>query len=115
MTTFAELDENDIVINVIVIEQEELNTGRWGNPNNFVQTSYNTDKGIHKKNGIPLRKNYAGKGMKYDRVRNMFVKPKPFPSWILNKDKGIYESPIPMPDISKNYIWNETSKTWDLI
>ena len=47
MAHFAQIDENNIVIRILVIEQEEINTGNWGNPNTWIQTSYNTRAGVH--------------------------------------------------------------------
>jgi len=52
----------------------------------WVQTSYNTYGGVHQLGGIPFRKNYAGKGDKYDKTRDAFISPKPYPSSVLNED-----------------------------
>ena len=114
MTHFAEIDSNGIVLRVIVAEQDFIDSGKVGDPNNWIQTSYNTREGIHSEGRTPLRKNYAGIGYKYDSNLDAFIPPKQFPSFVLNEVKGIYEAPIPMPDINKNYIWNEITKDWDL-
>jgi hypothetical protein len=50
------------------------------------QTSYNTRGGVHLTGGTPFRKNFAGKGYKYDEDRDAFIPPKPFNSWVLNED-----------------------------
>tara|TARA_R110002126_G_C10425947_1_gene497760 strand:- start:140 stop:487 length:348 start_codon:yes stop_codon:yes gene_type:complete len=110
MTHFAEIDNNGIVIRIIVSEQNFIDT--LSNKNKWVQTSYNTIEGIHVKGGIPLRKNYAGIGYKYDKVLDMFIPPKPYNSFILNKTKGIYESSIPMPINDKVYSWDEKTLSW---
>ena len=60
MAHFAQIDENHIVRQVLVIEQDVIDTGLFGDPNSFVQTSYNTVGGVHRLGGTPLRKNYAG-------------------------------------------------------
>jgi hypothetical protein len=112
MSHFAQLDSNNIVTQVLVIEQEVIDTGLFGDPNSFVQTSYNTFAGEHKLGGTPLRKNYAGIGYTYDKERDAFYSQKPFSSWILNEDTCIWESPIPMPDDDKQYAWNEETTSW---
>ena len=116
MSHFAKV-ENGIVTQVIVIEQDVLNTGHWGDPSLWVQTSYNTYGGVHKLGGTPLRKNYAGIGYTYDSQRDAFYTPKPYISWILNEDTCIWESPIPMPTDGTEkgvyYTWNESQLTWD--
>ena len=81
---FAELDSNGIVKRVIVIEQEMLNTGLWGDPTNWVKTS---NKGI-------IRKNYAGRGYKYDKNLDAFIPPKTDPDSILDVNKARWVKPI---------------------
>ena len=110
MSHFAKI-KNGIVTEVIVIEQDVLNTGLWGDPSACVQTSYNTYGGQHLE-GRPLRKNYAGVGYIYDSVRDAFYTPQPYPSWTLNEDTCYWEPPIPMPMDDKHYIWNEKSLSW---
>lgn len=116
MSHFAKV-ENGIVTQVIVIEQDVLNTGYWGDPSMWVQTSYNTYGGVHKLGGTPLRKNYAGIGYTYDKERDAFYAPKPFVSWVLNEESCLWEPPVPMPidGIEKGvfYTWNESHLTWD--
>ena len=116
MSHFAKV-ENGIVTQVIVIEQDVLNTGHWGDPNMWVQTSYNTYGGEHRLGGTPLRKNYAGIGYTYDAVKDAFYTPKPFVSWILNEDTCIWGPPVAMPTDGTEkgvyYTWNESQLTWD--
>ncbi len=59
MSHFAHVDENNIVTQVIVAEQDFINSGAVGDPSSWIQTSYNTYAGQHKNGGTPLRKNYA--------------------------------------------------------
>ena len=114
MTHFAEIDSNGIVIRVIVADQDFINSGKVGDPKNWIKTSYNTRGGIHKQGKTPLRKNYAGIGYTFDKIRNCFIPPKPYPSWILNEQTTNYESPTPMPKDGKNHRWNESTKTWEI-
>lgn len=121
MAHFAQIDENDIVIRVIVIDQDTLNTGLWGDPSTWVQTSYNTRGGVHygedgkPDGGSPLRKNYAGVGYVYDRTHDAFRPPQPFPSWTLDMDSFLWVPPVPMPLDGNPHIWHEDTKTWVLI
>lgn len=109
MAHFAEIDANNTVLRVIVAD-----TKGWCEDNlggTWVQTSYNTLGGEHKLGGIPLHKNYAGIGFKWDGTG--FFAPQPFPSWTLNPDTYLWESPVPMPTDEKLYKWNETDQKWD--
>jgi hypothetical protein len=110
MSHFAKV-ENGVVTQVIVIEQDVLNLGHWGDPASWVQTSYNTQGGVHKLGGTPLRKNYAGIGMLYDGVG--FHAPQPYPSW--TKDDATYQwsAPTPMPVVEgKRFTWDEPTLAW---
>jgi len=112
MAHYAKI-ENGIVVRVNVVEEDFFNanpdryTGQW------VQTSYNTQGGIHLLGGTPLRKNYAGVGMIYDDTRDAFYAPQPYPSWILNETTCYWESPVPYPNDENIYVWNEENQSWD--
>lgn len=112
MSHFAQIDENNIVTQVIVAEQDFINSGAVGDPSRWVQTSYNTSGGQHKNGGTPLRKNYAGIGYSYDVSRDAFIPPKPFNSWSLNEDTCWWEAPTPMPTDDKIYSWDEDNLSW---
>jgi hypothetical protein len=111
MAHFAKV-ENGLVTQVIVIDQETLNTGNWGDPTSWVQTSYNTQGGVHSLGGTPLRKNYAGIGYTYDSQRNAFIPPKPYASWILDEETCLWSAPAPQPQDSKMYQWDESTTSW---
>ena len=119
MSHFAEIDKDGVVQRVIVAEQDFINSGKVGDPNNWIQTSYNTRGGVHyapnssePDGGIALRKNYAGKGYTYDKIRDAFIFPKPYPSWILDEDTCQWDAPTPMPDDGKRYNWDEDTTSW---
>lgn len=124
MAHFAQLDENDIVINIIVADQEIIDSGTVGDPKSWIQTSYNTYAGIHQTMEIDnklvldkvkaLRKNFAGIGYKYDREKDAFIPPKPYESWILNENSCTWYPPVPLPMDNRSYTWNEEDKTWSL-
>lgn len=116
MAHFAKV-ENGIVTQVIVAEQEFINSGAVGNPENWIQTSYNTYGGVHLLGGTPLRKNFAGVGFTYNVEKDAFIPPKPlqYESWVLNEEKYIWEAPLEMPKDNKAYYWNEEQLEWVLL
>jgi len=97
MAHYAKI-EDDIVTQVVVAEQEYIDTkeGTW------VQTSYNAS----------IRKNYAGIGDTYDSTRDAFIPPQSYPSWVLNEDTCNWEAPVTIPDDGKQYEWNEATTNW---
>jgi len=111
----------NIVTEVIVGKDETDGPTNWeihyGNIREQVckRTSYNTKGGVHSENGVPFRKNYAGIGYSYDEVRDAFIPPKPFDSWILNETTCLWEAPVEYPTDGQQYSWNEELGTWDLI
>ena len=112
MSHFAYVNEQGIVEQVIVAEQDVIDSGLFGNPLRWVQTSYNTKAGVHLLGGTPLRKNYAGIGFKYDAVRDAFIPPKPYPSWVLDEQTCLWEAPTSMPTDDKRYQWDEQTISW---
>jgi hypothetical protein len=109
MSHFAEIDENNIVLRVLVVPDEQEHRGQEYLANDvglgglWVQTSYNGN----------IRKKFAGIGDKYDEQRDAFISPKPFDSWVLNEDTYIWEAPVAMPDDGKMYSWNEETISWN--
>lgn len=114
MAHYAYIDDQNIVTQVIVADQEFINSGSVGDPSRWIQTSYNTYGGKHANGGTPLRKNYAGAGYTYDRARDAFIPPKPFASWRLNEDSCLWSAPIPMPNDGYAYLWDEPSGGWKI-
>lgn len=105
------------VTEVLVISQEEVDTGLFGDPSLWVQTSYNTRGGVHynqqgEPDGPGLRKNYAGIGYAYDPLLDAFIPPKPYASWLLNTQTCLWEPPVPYPDDGKTYYWDEATLSW---
>ena len=109
MSHFAEIDDNNIVLRVLVGDNDYPNEGYdWFVENlggTWIQTSYNGN----------IRKNFAGTGMIYDSERDAFVAPQPFESWTLDEDTFTWTPPIPKPTDDKLYTWDEDSQTWSEI
>ena len=121
MAHFAELDESNTVLRVIVIEHAELVRGLWGDPERWVQCSYNTKGGVHFTNGQAsedqskaLRKNFPLLGAKYDPDRDAFINPSLYPSWVLNETSCLWEPHIPKPEDQTDsyYLWDEETVSW---
>ena len=117
MAHFAELDENNTVLQVIVVRNNELLDGETESEakgvgfcstlfghTNWVQTSYNNN----------IRKQFAGTGYTYDSDSDVFVAPQPYPSWSLD-DNSDWQAPTPMPENDNMYSWNEDTQSWDLV
>lgn len=106
MAHFAELDENNVVLRVLVTDNNYPNEGHDWLVESFggtwVQTSYNST----------IRKNYAGVGFTYDSERDAFIAPQPFASWTLNEETCQWEAPITYPTDDKIYTWDEDTTTW---
>ena len=120
MGHWAEIDENNVVIRVLVIKEAELDTGNWGDKSKWIKTSYNTHQGKHyvpseKQNfseesadqSKSLRFKFAGPGDIYDPVNDIFYEPQPFSSWTWVADTYSWAPPIEQPDDGKKYEWNE--------
>lgn len=119
MAHFAKLDENNIVLEVNVVHNNELldENGQeseakgieflvnWsGGHANWKQTSYNGN----------IRKNYAGIGYTYDAVRDAFIAPQPYPSWILDEATCKWNPPVTYPNDGQIYGWDEATVSWIL-
>ena len=121
MSYFAHLDKNNIVTTVIVAEQDFINSGKVGDPSEWVETSYNTYGGVHygpdgsPDGGVALRNNAAAIGFFYDESIDGFIPPKPYASWVLNEGSGLWDSPVSVPDdVSPGnvLIWDEDVQSW---
>jgi hypothetical protein len=118
MAHFAQIDENNIVVQVIVGVDEPLDgetiyheaTGQT-----WKKTSYNTYGGTHKTGGVPFRKNYAGVGYVYNATLDAFIPPQPYPSWILNEETCLWNAPIAYPEDGNRYLWDEALKQWKIL
>jgi len=116
MAHFAQLDENNVVTQVIVVHNNDCTLdgveneivgvlfckSLFGTETKWKQTSYNGT----------IRKNYAGIGFAYDAERDAFIPPKPFASWVLKEDTCLWDAPVPMPADGNLYKWDEATQSW---
>lgn len=111
MAHFAEINENNEVIRVLVTDNNDPNGDegyQWLIDNlggTWVKTSYNGN----------IRKNYAGIGYTYNERLDAFVPPKPFESWILNEETAQWDPVVPYPTDGFLYEWDESSAQWKLV
>ena len=119
MAHFAELNDNDLVIRVVVIANEDITlegiedeaTGvafcqsLFGADTQWAQTSYNGN----------IRLRYAGLGYWFDRQNDVFIAPKPYESWTLDPISYDWVAPVSRPDDGAMYIWDEASMSWNEI
>jgi len=119
MAHYAFLD-NNLIVTEVIAGKDEGDTD-WESYYAKVRgqmckrTSYNTSGGVHKLDGTPFRKNYAGIGYTYDVSRDAFIPPQPFASWTLNETSCLWEAPVAYPDDGEKYTWNEETQSWDAI
>lgn len=108
MAHWAQIDENNVVIRVVVGDNNDPNADegyQWLVDNlggQWIKTSYNGN----------IRKNFAGVGFIYDEAGDAFYAPQPFPSWKLDRRSFTWKAPVAMPTDGKHYRWDETSLTW---
>jgi hypothetical protein len=116
MAHFAKLDENNVVIDINVVNndvldpQNEETSGidfliEWsGGYRNWRQTSYNGT----------FRKSFAEIGGIYDSVFDVFISPKPYPSWKFNYELHAWKAPVAKPDAVEGFVfkWSEINKEW---
>ena len=128
MAHFAKLDKDNVVLEVHVVHNNELldENGneseakgiefltQWsGGYSLWKQTSYNTIGGIHTAGGTPFRKNFAGIGYTYNAVRDAFIPPQPYQSWVLDDATCQWQPPVAMPTDGNRYLWNEDNQAWE--
>ena len=127
MAHFAQLDENNVVTQVIVVSNEDTSDSNGveveeigvafckkllGADTNWKQTSYNNT----------FRVRYAGIGYTYNAELDAFIAPKSFESWVLNTETADWESPVgPAPTLTEAetearsfYRWDEEAGAWEL-
>jgi hypothetical protein len=124
MAHYAFLDANNIVTEVIVGKNEGEDGVNWEAHYGAFRgqlckrTSYNTHGGVHSSGGTPYRKNYAGLGYMYNAIRDAFIPPRPYASWVLDEQTCLWNAPVAMPedagtgDPPKRYQWDEVTTSW---
>ena len=105
MSHFAKINNSNIVTDIIVAEQDFINSGAVGDSFLWVQTSYSGS----------FKKNYAAIGDTYDKTKDAFIAPKPYPSWTLVEDTCQWEAPVSYPTDGQSYSWDEDTTAWAAI
>ena len=107
MAHFAEINENNQVVRVLVVDNSQENRGEeylavdCGLGGRWIQTSYNHN----------FRGKFAGLGYTYDSINDVFIEPSPFPSWLLDSNFN-WQPPVAKPVDEKLYRWDEPTTSW---
>lgn len=109
---YAYVNEQYNVTQVIYTSSEIIESGSLGPAENWYLTSENMLSGVNLKGLTPFRANFAKIGYVYDIGFDMFLPPKPFPSWVVNLDTSNWSAPIHYPSDGKHYIWDENTTNW---
>jgi hypothetical protein len=110
MAHFAEIDENNIVLRVLVVDNQQEHRGQeylaeeMGLGGTWIKCSYNNN----------IRKQYPGPGYSYDPTADVFVTPRPYPSWNLDENYD-WQPLVAYPNDGQIYSWNEKTLSWDLV
>lgn len=115
MAHFAQLDNNNVVVRVIVVDNKDTSDANGVEKEyigkafcerifggNWIQTSYNGN----------MRRRFAGKGMIYNEAIDAFMAPKPYASWVLNGATAEWDPPVAKPTDGKQYLWDELNQKW---
>jgi hypothetical protein len=115
MAHFAKLGTGNIVERIEVVSNDIATTEQAGV--DFLKQLYNEPNSVWKQTSYNnnMRKNFAGIGYTYYQSKDAFIAPKPYNSWILNKDTCRWEAPVVYPSDGQNYKWNETIQNWELV
>ena len=117
MAHFAQLNENNEVVQVIVVSNDNCCGGNFpesescgqtfinqlGLAGTWKQTSYNGN----------FRRSYAGIGYTYNEELDVFISPQPFPSWTLVDFD--WKAPVAYPQDDAEYSWDEENQQWVLM
>ena len=112
MSHFAEVIDG-VVTRILSSDQEAIDTGNYGEPSTFIETTLNTHAGVNSEGDIALRMNTAEVGSTYDSEQDIFLPEKPFPSWILDITTYQWGAPTPYPwELEKELMWDESQLKW---
>jgi len=116
MAHYAQINENNIVVNVIPATGDDLESALEIETGSiWRRTSYNTKANIHELGGTPYRYNYAGIGYIFDAEYGedgAFIAPQPYPSWKLSNFDATWKAPKPYPTDGIKYDWDESKGDW---
>ncbi len=119
MAHFAQLNKINEVVTVNVIADSDCQDSEgneseavgiafcqslWGADTTWKQTSYNET----------FRKNYGCVGATYDTIKDVFIPPKPWNSWVLDETTYKWKAPVDYPIDENVYLWNEETTSWDV-
>lgn len=121
MAHFAELDENNVVLRVVVACNQDIanNGGELSEQaaehfKNVVPLSINGIKWVQTSYNNNFRKKFAAINSTYDPIKDKFIDKQPYPSWYLNENDD-WTAPVPRPEDNNKYLWDEQNQSWNLL
>jgi hypothetical protein len=127
MAHFAKLGLDNVVTAVLAmdtidtmtrggIEREEIGLAHLVKHHGhelWKKCSYNTRGGVHSEGGTPFRANYPGIGWYYNSEHDIFHPAKPYASYTLNTTTGMWEAPLPQPELTEEEVAAMSYYRWD--
>ena len=127
MAHFAKLGIDNVVTAVVAmdtittmtrggIEREEIGLAHLVKHHGhelWKKCSYNTRGGVHSEGGTPFRANYPGIGWYYNSEHDIFHPAKPYASYTLNTTTGMWEAPLPQPELTEEEVAAMSYYRWD--
>tara|TARA_R110000782_G_scaffold61918_7_gene127468 strand:- start:854 stop:1315 length:462 start_codon:yes stop_codon:yes gene_type:complete len=131
MASFAKLDGNNVVLNIVKIGNDvPTSNGPLGENDmhidgeTYCQTLFKGGNWKQCSFSNLFRKQMAGIGSTYDPVKNIFISPQPYDSWTLDLNNN-WQPPIERPSLESGAIsaesqlspaqWNETEYRYDAV
>lgn len=125
MQHFAEIDEENRVLRVIVVDDRDC-SDEQGNISEEIGSAFcntitdsipATRSGkwvltFTDNNNFLGRKNFAGKNDFYDEIRNAFYPDKSYDNWVFDEVKCLWGPPVPYPDDGLVYTWSQEETSW---
>jgi len=117
MAYFAQLDFNNIVMQVLVVDDAVIGDATYPASESigitFLQSLYGQQTNWKQTSPTgEFRKIYAHISGTYNSDLDCFVRPQPYRSWIYNPSANTWEAPIPYPTDNNTYLWDELTLSW---
>lgn len=115
MAYFAQIDADSVVLRIISVSNADAPDpapvhseplgqafiASLGLDGEWKQTSWSGS----------FRKQFAGIGYRYDAAADVFIAPRPYPSWTLDANHD-WQPPMPMPSEGGPWVWDEATLSW---
>jgi len=114
MALFAQLDENNKVIQTIVVSDDDCGGGVFPGSEpigqEFISSLGLGENWLQFSPDASYRR-YVSIGSIYITIGDFFTQPQPFPSWTIDANYD-WQPPIPKPEEDGYWSWNEAQQRW---